>query len=89
MTFSSCALRELGRASATNVNKFTNFEYASLFSSHITGKELETARQQPNLSTSIRFPHSARANPLNTIAKPIADMRTKRMAKNGPGPGPG
>ena len=32
MTFSSCALPELGRASATKVNKFTNFKYASLFS---------------------------------------------------------
>ena len=31
--FSSCALPELGRDSATNVNKLTNFEYASLFSS--------------------------------------------------------
>ena len=29
-TFSSCALPELGRASATNVNKLGNFEYASL-----------------------------------------------------------
>ena len=32
LRFSSCALPELGRASATNVNKFTNFEYSSLFS---------------------------------------------------------
>ena len=31
--FSSYALPELGRASTTNVNKLTNFEYASLFSS--------------------------------------------------------
>ena len=32
MRFSSCALPELGRVSKTNVNKLTNFEYASLFS---------------------------------------------------------
>ena len=32
LMFSSCALPELGRASATNVKKLTNFEYASLFS---------------------------------------------------------
>ena len=30
--FSSCALPERGRASATNVNKLTDFQYASLFS---------------------------------------------------------
>ena len=30
--FSSCALPELGKVSATNVNKLTNFEYANLFS---------------------------------------------------------
>ena len=33
LTFSSCALPELGRARATKVNKLTNVEYASLFSS--------------------------------------------------------
>ena len=32
LRFSSCALPELGRASATNVNKFMNFEYCRLFS---------------------------------------------------------
>ena len=30
--FSSCALPECGTASATNVNKLTDFQYASLFS---------------------------------------------------------
>ena len=30
--FSSCALPEPGRASETNVNKLTDFQYASLFS---------------------------------------------------------
>ena len=38
LTFSSCALPELGRASATNVNKLTNFEYASLFSTRLQQK---------------------------------------------------
>ena len=30
--FSACALPERGRASAINVNKLTDFQYASLFS---------------------------------------------------------
>ena len=32
LTFSYCALPECGRASATNVNKLTDFQYASLLS---------------------------------------------------------
>ena len=38
--FSSCALPELGRASATNVNKLTDFQYASLFSGRNAGPSI-------------------------------------------------
>ena len=40
LMFSSCALPELGRASATNVNKLTDFQYASLFSDQMIGTVL-------------------------------------------------